>query len=206
MNKLFKNRKGQNTVEYLLMLAVVVGVVLVAGAAPLIRPQASLRRGAAAPRRNGETAEGLDSAASAGSAFACYQPGCLILGQRGGSPCWWTQGGSGARGAMLFFRGSAPPRQMDGLTSPSSSTDCGHHCHPAPPDGYACMGERQRYKLVSSVVNAFVKAAKAIQRRQRGCGSLTCIIHQPRIKRGNADEDSSICRTRTGYVPGAVRV
>lgn len=33
MNKLFKNRKGQNTVEYLLMLAVVVGVVLVAGAA-----------------------------------------------------------------------------------------------------------------------------------------------------------------------------
>ncbi|MDA8244493.1 MAG: class III signal peptide-containing protein [Elusimicrobia bacterium] len=31
MNKLFKNRKGQNTVEYLLMLAVVVGVVLVAG-------------------------------------------------------------------------------------------------------------------------------------------------------------------------------
>ncbi|OGS12535.1 MAG: hypothetical protein A2234_03590 [Elusimicrobia bacterium RIFOXYA2_FULL_58_8] len=33
MNKLFKNRKGQNTVEYLLMLAVVVGVVLVAGVA-----------------------------------------------------------------------------------------------------------------------------------------------------------------------------
>jgi Flp pilus assembly pilin Flp len=33
MNKLFKNRKGQNTVEYLLMLAVVVGVVLVAGMA-----------------------------------------------------------------------------------------------------------------------------------------------------------------------------
>ena len=30
MNKMFKNRKGQNTVEYLLMLAVVVGVVLVA--------------------------------------------------------------------------------------------------------------------------------------------------------------------------------
>lgn len=33
MNKLFKNRKGQNTVEYLLMLAVVVGVVLIAGMA-----------------------------------------------------------------------------------------------------------------------------------------------------------------------------
>ena len=33
MNKLFKNRKGQNTVEYLLMLAVVVGVVLIAGVA-----------------------------------------------------------------------------------------------------------------------------------------------------------------------------
>ncbi|HAN05150.1 MAG TPA: hypothetical protein DCW72_11080 [Elusimicrobia bacterium] len=33
MNKMFKNRKGQNTVEYLLMLAVVVGVVLVAGMA-----------------------------------------------------------------------------------------------------------------------------------------------------------------------------
>ena len=33
MNKLFKNRKGQNTVEYLLMLAVVVGVVLIAGIA-----------------------------------------------------------------------------------------------------------------------------------------------------------------------------
>jgi len=33
MNKYFKNRQGQNTVEYLLMLAVVVGVVLVAGAA-----------------------------------------------------------------------------------------------------------------------------------------------------------------------------
>lgn len=33
MNKFFKNRKGQNTVEYLLMLAVVVGVVLVAGMA-----------------------------------------------------------------------------------------------------------------------------------------------------------------------------
>jgi Flp pilus assembly pilin Flp len=30
---MFKNRKGQNTVEYLLMLAVVVGVVLVAGMA-----------------------------------------------------------------------------------------------------------------------------------------------------------------------------
>ena len=28
-----KNRKGQNTVEYLLMLAVIVGVVLIAGAA-----------------------------------------------------------------------------------------------------------------------------------------------------------------------------
>ena len=33
MNKMFKNRKGQNSVEYLLMLAVVVGVVLVAGMA-----------------------------------------------------------------------------------------------------------------------------------------------------------------------------
>lgn len=33
MNKLFKSRKGQNTVEYLLMLAVVVGVVLIAGVA-----------------------------------------------------------------------------------------------------------------------------------------------------------------------------
>jgi len=33
MNKLFTNRKGQNTVEYLLMLAVVVGVVLIAGVA-----------------------------------------------------------------------------------------------------------------------------------------------------------------------------
>ena len=33
MNKLFKNRKGQNAVEYLLMLAVVVGVVLIAGVA-----------------------------------------------------------------------------------------------------------------------------------------------------------------------------
>ena len=33
MNEYFRNRKGQNTVEYLLMLAVVVGVVLVAGAA-----------------------------------------------------------------------------------------------------------------------------------------------------------------------------
>ena len=31
MNKLLKNRSGQNTVEYLLMLAVVVGVVLAAG-------------------------------------------------------------------------------------------------------------------------------------------------------------------------------
>jgi Flp pilus assembly pilin Flp len=29
--KLFKNKRGQNTVEYLLMLTVVVGVVLVAG-------------------------------------------------------------------------------------------------------------------------------------------------------------------------------
>jgi Flp pilus assembly pilin Flp len=34
MKKLwFKSRKGQNTVEYLLMLTVVVGVVLVAGVA-----------------------------------------------------------------------------------------------------------------------------------------------------------------------------
>jgi len=33
MNKLFKNRSGQNTVEYLLMLAVIVGVVLLTGAA-----------------------------------------------------------------------------------------------------------------------------------------------------------------------------
>jgi Flp pilus assembly pilin Flp len=32
MNRLFKRRPGQNTVEYLLMLAVVVGVVLVIGA------------------------------------------------------------------------------------------------------------------------------------------------------------------------------
>lgn len=31
MNKLLKNRKGQNTVEYLLMLAVIVGVVLGVG-------------------------------------------------------------------------------------------------------------------------------------------------------------------------------
>ena len=31
--KWFKSRKGQNTVEYLLMLTVVVGVVLVAGVA-----------------------------------------------------------------------------------------------------------------------------------------------------------------------------
>lgn len=31
MNKYFKLRKGQNTVEYMLMLAVVVGVVLIAG-------------------------------------------------------------------------------------------------------------------------------------------------------------------------------
>ena len=31
MRKMFKNRLGQNTVEYLLMLAVVVGVVLIAG-------------------------------------------------------------------------------------------------------------------------------------------------------------------------------
>jgi len=33
MYRYFKNRKGQNTVEYLLMLAVVVGVVLIAGMA-----------------------------------------------------------------------------------------------------------------------------------------------------------------------------
>jgi hypothetical protein len=33
MNRIFKFRKGQNTVEYLLMLAVTTGVVLVAGAA-----------------------------------------------------------------------------------------------------------------------------------------------------------------------------
>lgn len=33
MNRLLKKRKGQNTVEYLLMLAVIVGVVLIAGAA-----------------------------------------------------------------------------------------------------------------------------------------------------------------------------
>lgn len=33
MKKFFRNRKGQNTVEYLLMLAVVVGVVLMAGVA-----------------------------------------------------------------------------------------------------------------------------------------------------------------------------
>lgn len=33
MNKYFANRKGQNTVEYLLMLSVVVGVVLIAGMA-----------------------------------------------------------------------------------------------------------------------------------------------------------------------------
>ncbi|PIS47947.1 MAG: hypothetical protein COT17_00815 [Elusimicrobia bacterium CG08_land_8_20_14_0_20_51_18] len=33
MNKYFKNRRGQNTVEYLLMLSVVVGVVLIAGMA-----------------------------------------------------------------------------------------------------------------------------------------------------------------------------
>ncbi|MBU2530201.1 MAG: class III signal peptide-containing protein [Elusimicrobia bacterium] len=32
-NELLRNRKGQNTVEYLLMLAVVVGVVLIAGIA-----------------------------------------------------------------------------------------------------------------------------------------------------------------------------
>ncbi len=32
-DKVLKNRKGQNTVEYLLMLAVVVGVVLIAGVA-----------------------------------------------------------------------------------------------------------------------------------------------------------------------------
>jgi len=33
MNRYFKMRKGQNTVEYLLMIAVVVGVVLIAGMA-----------------------------------------------------------------------------------------------------------------------------------------------------------------------------
>ncbi len=33
MNNILKRRKGQNTVEYLLMLAVVVGVVLLAGVA-----------------------------------------------------------------------------------------------------------------------------------------------------------------------------
>ncbi len=33
MMKKFRSRKGQNTVEYLLMLTVVVGVVLVAGIA-----------------------------------------------------------------------------------------------------------------------------------------------------------------------------
>jgi Flp pilus assembly pilin Flp len=33
MKKMNKSRKGQNTVEYLLMLTVVVGVVLVAGMA-----------------------------------------------------------------------------------------------------------------------------------------------------------------------------
>ncbi|MBI4655980.1 MAG: class III signal peptide-containing protein [Elusimicrobia bacterium] len=33
IKRLFRNRKGQNTVEYLLMLAVVVGVVLIAGIA-----------------------------------------------------------------------------------------------------------------------------------------------------------------------------
>jgi len=33
INKLFGNKKGQNTVEYMLMLAMIVGVVLVAGAA-----------------------------------------------------------------------------------------------------------------------------------------------------------------------------
>ncbi|MCX5784380.1 MAG: hypothetical protein NTX59_01695 [Elusimicrobia bacterium] len=33
MKKIFSNRPGQNTVEYLLMLAVVVGVVLIAGVA-----------------------------------------------------------------------------------------------------------------------------------------------------------------------------
>lgn len=33
MNRYFKMRKAQNTVEYLLMLAVVVGVVLIAGMA-----------------------------------------------------------------------------------------------------------------------------------------------------------------------------
>ena len=33
MNNMLTKRKGQNTVEYLLMLAVVVGVVLIAGVA-----------------------------------------------------------------------------------------------------------------------------------------------------------------------------
>jgi len=33
MNEVFKCRKGQNTVEYLLMLAVTTGVVLIAGMA-----------------------------------------------------------------------------------------------------------------------------------------------------------------------------
>jgi len=32
MNRYFKNRKGQNTVEYLLMLSAIVGVVLLVGA------------------------------------------------------------------------------------------------------------------------------------------------------------------------------
>jgi len=32
MNKYFKNRKGQNTVEYLLMLSAIVGFVLIVGA------------------------------------------------------------------------------------------------------------------------------------------------------------------------------
>lgn len=32
MNRYFKNRKGQNTVEYLLMLSAIVGFVLIVGA------------------------------------------------------------------------------------------------------------------------------------------------------------------------------
>ncbi|MCX5785566.1 MAG: hypothetical protein NTX59_07745 [Elusimicrobia bacterium] len=33
MNRIFRHRKGQNTVEYLLMLAVITGVVLITGTA-----------------------------------------------------------------------------------------------------------------------------------------------------------------------------
>jgi Flp pilus assembly pilin Flp len=33
MRKLFRKRKGQNTVEYLLMMAVIVGLVLIIGVA-----------------------------------------------------------------------------------------------------------------------------------------------------------------------------